>query len=203
MKNYIAVIVITLFVILSAFLCYTNYKLNSLEEEYDKVVANEKALLYEREDNKESIRALTISKEQLEYIQDSVINELNTVRKQLKIKNKELVALQNIKVEANKVDTLILRDTIFKTESFKLDTLLGDKWCSLALHLEYPNHIGYNATYNSSLNVVVHREKETVEPPKDCWFLGLFQKKHNITRVEVMDDNPYSNIKDQTFIIIE
>lgn len=203
MKKYIniaIIILVSLFVLWSG---YTYLSYTKLKKEYSISVSNEKAFLLESNELKNNIRALTLTVEELEVSKDSTLQELNEVRRRLKIKDKELKSLHNIKNEVVKTDTLLLKDTIFIKESFKLDSLLGDKWCSLDLHLEYPNIIGYKMSYNSDLDVIVYTEKETIEPPKKCWLLRIFQKKHNVTRVEVQDSNPYSNIKNQKFVIID
>lgn len=203
MKKYINIILLvicTLFLLRSG---YTYIMYQYLKDDYDKVITNEKAFLLENDSLKNNIRALTLTIDKLKTANDSVLISLNNTRKELKIKDKEIKYLQNIKTEVYITDTLRLKDTIFIKEDFKLDTLLGNKWYSTNLTLEYPNKIDIHFNYNSDLNVAVYDKKETVNPPKKCWLGRLFQKKHNVTRVEVKDNNPYSNIKDQTFVIIE
>ena len=203
MKKYVQLIIIILFAIVFIFAASTYKHYDILKEKYSKAIMNEKAYALDNDSLQNSIRALSLTIEELEYINNSNIEALNKARKELRLKDNQIKVLQNIQTEGIKTDTLILKDTIFIKEDFKIDTLLGDKWCSLDLTLEYPNKIGYDIKYTNDLDVFVYTEKETVEPPKQCWILRLFQKKHNITKVEVKDNNPYSNIKDQTFVIIE
>ena len=49
---------------------------------------------------------------------------------------------------------------------------------------------------------MVDYKKETINPPKKCWLLRLFQKKHTILEVNVIEKNPYSENKQQRFIEI-
>ena len=44
--------------------------------------------------------------------------------------------------------------------------------------------------------------KETIDPPKKNWLLRLFQKKHRVAEVEVVEKNPYINSEKQRFIEI-
>ena len=203
MKKYIyaTIVVILLFLIGWGYTYYSLY--NSLNSDYNIAKSNEKYYLLLNDSLQNKNRALTLTIDQLEAASDKSIAELNKARKDLKIKDNQIKALQNIKTEAVKRDTLILKDTIFIKEDFKLDTLLGDKWCSLQLTLEYPNNIEYGIEYSNDLNIAVYSEKETIDPPKKCWISRLFQKKHTVTKIEVEDKNPYSKIKEQTFVIIE
>ena len=203
MKKYIHIILIIICAALFGYTAYVYDQYNILKDKYSTSMSNEKALLLNRDSLINNVRALTLTIDELEIANDSVIKDLNKARKDLKIKDKELKQLYNTKVEIKTTDTLILRDTIFKNESIKLDTLMGDKWHQVKLHLEYPNIIAHQATYTSDLNVAVYTNKEPIDPPKKCFISRWFQKKHKITRVEVVDNNPYSELKNQTFILID
>ena len=147
--------------------------------------------------------AYKINVDQLNYINDSIITELNNTRKQLKIKDKELKQLQNIKTEVHIKDSVFIRDTIFKESLVRLDTLLGNEWYKTKLTLKYPNKIGLDMTYKSDISVIASTQKEIIGTPKKCWLGRLFQKKQNVIRVDVKDNNPYSEIKSKKFVIIE
>jgi hypothetical protein len=203
MKKYIYTIIISAIISLIGYIVYTNKEYNKLKDKYNISISNEKAYLLNEETLKDNIRALTLTVEQLEIANDSVLQSLNEARKNLKVKDDRIKYLQNIKTEVYITDTLRLKDTIFIKEDFKLDTLLGNQWYKTNLTMEYPNKIDIDFEYNSDLNVIAYTTRETVDPPKKCWLGRLFQKKHDVTRVEVKDNNPYSNIKDQTFVIIE
>ena len=49
----------------------------------------------------------------------------------------------------------------------------------------------------------MHVTRETVNPPCKTWIGRLFQKKHNVYNVTVIENNPYINIKENKFIIID
>ena len=129
------------------------------------------------------------------------LDKLNKVRKELNIKDKELQKLQYQLSISNKTDTVVYRDTIFK-EGIKLDTLIKDDWYSLNLDLEYPSTIIVNPKFKSEKYVVTSLKKEIKGTPKKCWLGRIFQKKHNVIRVEVVEKSPYIETKEQVFINI-
>lgn len=177
--------------------------ISKLNEEIGIYDNNFKALNLENDKNKNYAIAYKFSTEQLNYINDSIISELNNTRKQLKIKDKELKQLQSIKTEVHIRDSVFIRDTIFKESFIRLDTLLGDEWYKTKLTLEYPNKIGLDMSYKSDISVIASTQKEIIGTPKKCFIGRWFQKKQKVIRVDVMDNNPYSEIKSKKFVIVE
>jgi hypothetical protein len=177
--------------------------ISKLNEEIGIYDNNFKALNLENDNNKKYAIAYKFSAEQLNYINDSIITELNNTRKQLKIKDKELKQLQSIKTEVHIRDSVFVRDTIFKESFIRLDTLLGNEWYKTKVTLEYPNKIGLDMTYKSDISVIASTQKEIIGTPKKCFIGRLFQKKQKVIRVDVKDNNPYSEIKSKKFVIIE
>ena len=127
---------------------------------------------------------------------------MNEVRKELNVKDKDLGAMQYILSEASKTDTVEFRDTIFSIPTLHIDTMLGDKWYQFNLELRYPNKIITTPKFISEKFVIINYKKETINPPKKCWLLRLFQKKHKVIRVEVVEKNPYIENKQHRFIEI-
>lgn len=177
--------------------------ISNLNEEIGVYDNNFKSLNLELDKYEKYAIAYKFSVDQLNYINDSIITELNNTRKQLNIKDKELKQLQNIKTEIHIKDSVFIRDTIFKESLIRLDTLLGNEWYKTKLTLEYPNKIGLDMTYKSDISVIASAQKEIIGTPKKCWLGRLFQKKQNVIRVDVKDNNPYSEIKSKKFVIIE
>lgn len=177
--------------------------ISNLNEEIGVYDNNFKSLNLELDKYEKYAIAYKFNIDQLNYINDSIITELNNTRKQLNIKDKELKQLQNIKTEVHIKDSVFIRDTIFKKSIVRLDTLLGNEWYKTKLTLEYPNKIGLDMTYKSDISVIASAQKEIIGTPKKCWLGRLFQKKQNVIRVDVKDNNPYSEIKSKKFVIIE
>lgn len=197
----IAIIAI-IFVALCSVIAFLGFRINSLQEELNIYDNNFKALSLENSKLQEGIIAYKLDIEQLEYINDSIIEDLNNTRRELKIKDKELLQMQKIKTEITTKDSVFIKDTIFRENFVRLDTLVKDQWHSLAIQLE-PTKLSIQAKYTSDLNVFAKSSKEILGTPKKCFVGRLFQKKYKVIRVDVVDKNPYSVIKESKFVIIE
>lgn len=198
--KYIKAIVAVTILVIVAILCIDNYRLKESLYNYDN---NFKALSVERDSLKETSIVYKFDLEQLEYINDSIINELNNTRKELKIKDKQIQQMQSIKTETTIKDSIFFKDTVFKSLNVKIDTLLSSEWYRIRLQLEYPNKLKITSQYKSDLSVFAYTNKEILGVPKKCFIGRLFQKKYNVIRVEVHDANPNSIIKESKFVIIE
>lgn len=200
--KYIFIILVTLLVlVLSSSLYILNYKYNKLENQYSESIINQKAFINENTILKNTNQQFKFTVEQLEYYNDSLLIEMNNIRKELGIKNEDIKNLQYLLSTAKKTDTIIFKDTIF-VENIKLDTIIKDTWYQLQLGLEYPNIIQTTPQFKSEKYIVTSYKKETINPPKKCKFLRMFQKKHKIVEVEVIENNPYINNNKQRFIEI-
>lgn len=200
MKRFIVEIIIILFLLGSIFLLID--KNRELNNRLNISVSNEKAFIVENSRLKDQNRAFQFTVEQLEYFNDSLITKMNEVRKELKIKDRDLKQMQYLLSEAQKKDTVVFRDTIFRDPLVRIDTLLGDKWYQLKLGLRYPSTIITEPKFISEKYVIVDYKKETIDPPKKCFIARWFQKKHKIVEVEVVEKNPYIENKQQRFIEI-
>ena len=116
-KLYIILIITTLFIGLCTTIGIQNHKLNKAKNELELSEINYKAL--ENECNKlttDNIEyKLTVT--QLSLSQDSLTSALNRVRINLGIKDKEIKRLGYIASQAQKTDTLYIRDSIFLNNS--------------------------------------------------------------------------------------
>ena len=118
------------------------------------------------------------------------------------MKDKNVESLQYVYTTLTKTDTIVFKgDTIFKEPEFSVDTVIGDKWYQLKLGLDYPSSIVASPQFKSEKHVVVSTKKETVNPPKKLWILRLFQKKHKVLKVDVIEKNPY--VEDSEFRYVE
>ena len=202
MKKYIYTIIIAIILLLSTALILTMTSNNKYKEAikiYDNIF---KALTLETNELNNQVIAYRFDIEQLEYLNDSIIRDLNNTRKQLKIKDKDILQMQAIKTEISTKDSIYIKDTIFRDTFVKLDTVISDKWHTVAVSLQ-PNRITIDAKYRSDLNVFVKSSKEIIGTPKKCILGRMFQKKHKVIRVEVNDKNPNAIITEKKFIIIE
>lgn len=197
--KYVILLILINMSIISLFIIH----IDKLKQDIIYYDNNIKALNSEKDSLSNNILAYKLSIEELEIYNDSIINDLNIARKELKIKDKQLLQMQSIKTETTIKDSIVVKDTIFKKDFIKIDTTLSNEWYTLNFKLEYPSSIKVEAFYKSDLNVFAYSKKEILGVPKKCFIGRLFQKKYNVIRVEVHDKNPHSIIKESKFIIIE
>ena len=200
-KTCIRVFILIVFIVFISDMFASSKKIRALESKLEISTTNESILLNQFDSLNSYNKELQLNIEQLKYSNNITLDKLNKVRKELNIKDKELQKLQYQLSISNKIDTVIYRDTIFK-EDIKLDTLIKDDWYSLNLDLEYPSTIIVNPKFKSEKYVVTSLKKEIKGTPKKCWLGRIFQKKHNVVRVEVVEKSPYIETKEQVFINI-
>lgn len=201
-RKYVEVIALALILVLGV-TTYVQYeKVNSLKTELSISKSNEKAFIAENNGLKEENIAFKFTIDQLNYFNDSLTIKMNDVRKELKIKDKDLKQMQYLLSQAQKTDTIRFRDTIFVDKTVKIDTLIGDEWYNIRLGLQYPNLITTTPTFKSETYIVTSSKKETINPPKKCAIARWFQKKHRVVEVEIVEKNPYIENKQQRFIEI-
>lgn len=176
-------------------------KIKELNTELLVSTNNNKAYEAERDSLKDNAIQFQFTVDQLNHSKDSLVNRLNELRKELKIKDKEINELQYFASTTQKIDTVFATDTIFKIGA-ALDTVLKDDWSKLAIHAEYPNVISADYSFKNSTVVVMHNSRVTVDPPKKCWLARLFQKKQTIVEIDVVQENPYCTNEEQKFIQI-
>lgn len=201
MKKWI--IVILGYVVLIGLLFISLKDKSNYEKKWKDAVTNVKAYDKLLSNSNEKNIAYKLTAEQLSYANDSILKELNDTRKKLKVKDKNLKSVQYITSTLSRVDTITLKDTIFK-EPVEVDTIIGDKWYNAKIALSYPSTIIVSPTFKSEKNIVVSTKKETVNPPKKFWLFRLFQKKHTVIKVDIIEKNPYvSNEKSRYIEIIK
>ena len=200
-KKYIRIGIVILVGLLaiSTYTLYTNNQ--GLKEKISVSMSNQKAFITENSSLKKENRAFKFTVEQLNYYNDSILQKMNDVRKELKIKDNKLKSLSYINSVIEKRDTIIFNDTIF-IENIKIDTIIEDKWYSMKLDLEYPNRIITEPSFISEKYIVVSRKKETINPPKKFFISRWFQRKHTILEVNMVERNPYIENKNNRFIEI-
>ena len=201
-KKYIRIGIVILVSLLSisVYILYT--KNQSLKEELSISVSNEKAFIAENSSLKDENRVFKFTVEQLNYYNDSILQKMNEVRNELKIKDKNLKQLQYLLSVSTKKDTVLFTDTIFRDKSLALDTIIGDKWYNIRLGLKYPNLIYTEPTFTSEKYIIVNKKKETVNPPKKFFLFRWFQRKHWVMEVHIKEKNPYIKETNNKFVEI-
>ena len=181
---------------------YTWNERQNLKKEVCTLRNNQKAFIAENSSLKDESRAFKFTIEQLNYYNDSILQKMNNVRKELSIKDKNLKQMQYLLSEATKKDTIVFRDTLFREPTLDIDTLVGDKWYNIRLGLKYPNLITTNPTFISEKYIIVNKKKETINPPKKFFLFRWFQRKHWVMEVHIKEKNPYIKEVNNKFVEI-
>ena len=202
MKRHIQIIAVILISALGVTTYIQYKKVKSLNIELSISKSNEKAFIEENNELKDRNLAFKFTIDQINYLNDSLITKMNEVRKELKIKDKDLKQMQYLLSTAQKTDTIVFRDTLFRDRNLQIDTLLGDSWYNIKLGLRYPNLITTTPTFKSEKYIVTRSRKETIKPPKKCWLWRLFQSKHKIIETEIIEKSPYIINKQEKYIKI-
>lgn len=202
MKKWVLIIAVIGYGVLATLLHYSIKKSNEYARKLSIAESNIKSYDQLLDSSKNKSIVLQLTADQMSYAKDSILKELEETRSMLKIKKKDVKSYQYIYSTLTKNDTIITRDTIFKEASFTLDTIIGDKWYNVKLNLKYPSTIVVNPNFKSDKNIIVHTKRETVNPPKKWWLLRLFQKKHTVLKIDVIEKNPYIQQENNRYIEI-
>lgn len=198
MKKY----VIIAFIILIGAVAVLYNQNRILTNKYKTSIENVKAYDAQLSGLEGNNRVLKLTVEQLNYFNDSIIKKMKVVQKELGIKDKRLQQLQYEASHAQRHDTIVLRDTLFRDPQLKLDTIVGDKWFKTNLHLEFPSTIALKPEIELERYTFINGKRETVNPPKKFFLFRWFQKKHTVVEVNVREMNPYVKNKTQRFMQI-
>ena len=196
MKKYLIQIGIVLLLIATIVVGYSKYK--ELNQQLSRAVINNKA--YAHKQDTTTVRAYNMTINEVKQYGDSIDKEMLKLLKQNGIKEKTITNTHYIKEYINTKDTIVVNDTIFKDKDFALDTTIHNDWYNIQVGLKYPDTVAVSPEFTSEKYVVVNTRRETIDPPKKCFFLRWFQKKHNVTEVTIFEKNPYVKLKEQKFI---
>lgn len=196
-KIIIALLIISLIIAV----CSLFTKLNTIKQDLEIAQINNKAYQTELNSTKEQSYMFQLTAEQLQQANDSISQKLKEAVGKVEVREKEVIQYQYIETHTHTTDTVEFRDTIFQND-VAIDTVIGDNWYNVDLSLKYPDTLIVSPTFKNETIVLISAQKETVNPPKKCWLLRLFQKKHTVVKVDVIENNPYSKVKEQRFIEI-
>ena len=202
MIRYVKVGIAIIIGVLFVGICILYNKNQSLMGELSVLVSNQKASIAENSSLKDENRVFKFTVEQLNYYNDSILQKMNDVRKELKIKDKNIKQLQYLLSVSTKKDTVLFTDTLFRDKELALDTIIGDKWYNIRLGLKYPNLIYTEPTFTSEKYIIVNKKRETVNPPKKFFLFRWFQKKHWVMEVHIKEENPYIKETNNKFVEI-
>jgi hypothetical protein len=199
-RMIIAAILLAVILSLGIGLGISVHRNHTLKAQYKEVLSNQTGYIRDLSAAKNDIHQYQLTIADLRYMNDSVTNKMLDLQNKLKIKDKHIQNLQYMASHFTKTDTVTFSDTIFIDQNLCLDTLVGDKWVSTRLHLEWPSIVAVEPSVTSEKTVAIYTKKETVKPPKKTWIGRLFQKKHRVTKVYIDESNPYIDSQQNEFI---
>lgn len=133
----------------------------------------------------------------LKQDKDSLNQAYLKMLKQNKIKPADVTEIGTVSTEF-KHDTVIKYNPAAKDTSYDLSKLpYITEWIYVK-----EDSLWQRLTINNKQSLVWHTKRETIEPPKHFFLLRWFQKKQNVTYVDIINDNPFIKTTDQNFQII-
>ena len=169
----------------------------SAEDKLEGYETNWIALSNENNKNAKSSKLYEFKLSQLKYINDSLMNAMDSVRKSLNIKDKNTKGLGYVK------STILIHDTVLVNRirdgdnSISIDTTINKKWYQIQLDYrgskcnECKDTLIVSPKVTSEKYVVISTQKEYVDTPKKFWIQRIFQKKNEVIDVKVVETNPY------------
>ncbi len=178
----------------------------SAEDKLEGYETNWIALSNENNKNAKSSKLYEFKLSQLKYINDSLMNAMDSVRRSLNIKDKNTKGLGYVK------STILIHDTVLVNRirdgdnSISIDTTINKKWYQIQLDYrgskcnECKDTLIVSPKVTSEKYVVISTQKEYVDTPKKFWIQRIFQKKDEVIDVKVVETNPYIYSNENRFV---
>ena len=178
----------------------------SAEDKLEGYETNWIALSNENNKNAKSSKLYEFKLSQLKYINDSLMNAMDSVRRSLNIKDKNTKGLGYVK------STILIHDTVLVNrirdgdKTLSIDTVINKKWYQIEIDYkgsrcnECKDTLVVSPKISSEKYVVISTSKEYVDAPKKWWFQRIFQKKEEVVDVKVVETNPYIYSNENRFV---
>lgn len=202
MKKYIYLAIVAIICILSLCLVSQCTSTNKYKALYEKELQNVEAYQVANSGLEGEIRQQKMTISELNSSLDSIDRKLVSTMQQLKISGNKVKEMQYQLGQANKIDTIIIPDTVFVTNT-DIDTTVGDYWYNIRLQLKYPSTVVTEPMFHSEQYIYIINEKKYVGGKSKCFFINWFKKKYISTEVKIEEKNPYINVINQKFIRID
>ena len=137
-------------------------------------------------------RMLRLRVSELEASEDRQLRVMDSLRKELGVKDRRLNAIYRRVTVVGKADTVYVPDTIIVAY---LDTTLDDGWVRTDISLS-PGVVTVKSSVRNETTIVVAKKRETVRPPRRFPLFRLFQRKHTVVTVTAIEGNPWCETKE-------
>lgn len=197
---------IALVIALSILLCISIYIDRCRIAQNKSNEANLKAYIALNDTLSSTNRMFEFKASQLNYLNDSLVNQMNTIRKSIGVKDKNLKGLGYVK------STILIHDTVLVNrirdgdKPLSIDTVINKKWYQIEIDYkggrcnECKDTLVVSPKISSEKYVVISTSKEYVDAPKKWWLQRIFQKKEEVVDVKVVETNPYIYSDHERFI---
>lgn len=201
MKYKVVIICLFFIVLMLSVINAQHQTIKKYKTNISVLISNNKALISQIDSVADRAIEFKSTIESLDYYNDSISHRLKDAYEKLNIKDRTIRRLEYIASMALIRDSIIVKDTIF-VKDYHLDTSMTTKWYDIGLRLDYPNKVEVNPNVISEKYIISHTSRETVNKPKKFFLWRWLQRKHNIIRVEVVEENPYITNTQTKFIEI-
>lgn len=197
-KNNFHTIAVIIIMMLTAFLFIQHNKLKITEDTLDKVQSNYEYYMNKSSNVEQENKVLHLTIDDYKETKDSLINEIKTTQKKLKIKEKELKQTQLQKQEIKHDTTVIVKSNDFKLEinPNSLTSIIINKKDSLLTH---------SLSIKNTQTLYVTNERVYRNKYKN-WFVRLLHfdwKKKNNIRYQIHNSNDLIEITDSRIIELD
>ena len=164
------------------------------------------ALSNENNKNAKSSKAYELKISQMKYINDSLMNAMDSVRRSLNIKDKNTKGLGYVKSTILIHDTVLVNRIMDGDKTISIDTTINKKWYQIQLDYKgskcetCKDTLIVSPKVTSEKYVVISTQKEYVDTPKKFWIQRIFQKKDEVIDVKVVETNPYIYSNEDRFV---
>ena len=199
-------ILISLVIALSILLCISIYIDRCRIAQNKSNESNLKAYIALNDTLISTNRMFEFKASQLNYINDSLVNQMNTIRKNIGVKDKNLKGLGYIKSTVRIHDTVFVNRIRDGDKTLSIDTVINKKWYQIEIDYkgsrcsECKDTLIVSPKISSEKYVVISTSKEYVDAPKKWWLQRIFQKKEEVVDVKVVETNPYIYSDHERFI---
>lgn len=194
-KNNFQTIAVVVIMMLTAFLFIQHKELKQTKNVLDKVSSNYEYYMNKCSNVEEQNKVLQLNIEEYKETKDSLIQDIKTTQKKLKIKDKELQQTQTQKQKIKHDTTVIVRSNDFKLEikPNSLTSIIINKKDSILTHtLDIKNQ---QTLFITNKRVYKNKYKN--------WFTRLLHfdwKKKNDIRYQIHNSNDLIQITDSRMI---
>ena len=199
-------ILITLVIALTILLCISIYIDRCRIAQNKSNEANLKAYIALNDTLRSTNRMFEFKTSQLNYINDSLVNQMDIVRKNIGVKDRNLKGLGYIKSTVRIHDTVLVNRIRDGDKTISIDTTINKKWYQIQLDYrgskcnECKDTLIVSPKVTSEKYVVISTQKEYVDTPKKFWIQRIFQKKDEVIDVKVVETNPYIYSNENRFV---